>query len=90
MRIADHLNFLISNYITFLSYHFHITNVKGGNHFILGGALNGTRVLGDYIDTYDSLSLYMTGRGVSIPTTPNEAPWVSSRSGVMAVIIKTL
>ena len=87
MRIADHLNILISNYITFLSYHLIL---KGGNHYILGGALNGTRVLGDYIDTYDSLSLYMTGRGVSIPTTPNEAPWVSSRSGVMAVIIKTL
>jgi len=47
----------------------------GGNYFMMGGQVNGGRILGSHPDTYDSRNLYYAGRGVWIPTTPNEAMW---------------
>lgn len=47
----------------------------GGNHMVMGGSIRGKRVLGRYLDKYDPLSKYVTGRGVSIPTLPLEAQW---------------
>jgi hypothetical protein len=47
----------------------------GGHHVIMGGQLNGTRILGHHPDTYSSDWQYNTGRGAWIPTTPNEAMW---------------
>jgi len=47
----------------------------GGNHLVMGGRIRGKRVLGRYLDTYDPLSQYVTGRGVAIPTLPLEAQW---------------
>ncbi|KAL3805312.1 hypothetical protein HJC23_009019 [Cyclotella cryptica] len=47
----------------------------GGHHFVLGGQLKGGKILGQHPDTYASDWKYNTGRGVWIPTTPNEAMW---------------
>jgi len=40
----------------------------GGNHFVVGGAVNGRRVFGQYPDLYEDNALD-TGRGRLIPTT---------------------
>eukprot|EP00804_Cyclotella_cryptica_P019763 CCRYP_009664-RA/>CCRYP_009664-RA protein AED:0.11 eAED:0.11 QI:135/1/0.94/1/1/1/17/0/2177 len=47
----------------------------GGHHIVMGGNLNGGKILGHHPDTYNSKWMYNTGRGVWIPTTPNEAMW---------------
>eukprot|EP00804_Cyclotella_cryptica_P019739 CCRYP_009662-RC/>CCRYP_009662-RC protein AED:0.09 eAED:0.09 QI:0/0.95/0.95/1/0.95/0.95/22/166/2740 len=47
----------------------------GGHHIVMGGNLNGGKILGHHPDNYNSKWMYNTGRGVWIPTTPNEAMW---------------
>eukprot|EP00804_Cyclotella_cryptica_P004534 CCRYP_006892-RA/>CCRYP_006892-RA protein AED:0.17 eAED:0.17 QI:494/0.84/0.6/1/0.94/0.9/20/0/2106 len=47
----------------------------GGHHIVMGGNLKGGKILGHHPDTYNSNWMYNTGRGVWIPTTPNEAMW---------------
>merc|ERR1711988_2042656 len=50
----------------------------GGNSFILGGALDGTKagqMLGSYPASLADRSSWDVGRGRVLPTTPWEAPW---------------
>ena len=44
----------------------------GGNHFILGGSVNGGKILGTYPDDLTAASLLNSGRGRIIPTMPWE------------------
>lgn len=46
-----------------------------GHSFILGGSLDGGKILGQYPDGLDDGSKYNAGRGRLIPTMPYEAPW---------------
>lgn len=49
----------------------------GGNYFVMGGQIKGGRVLGKHPMNYNSNNPHITGRGAWIPTTSNEAMWVS-------------
>jgi len=46
----------------------------GGNYWIMGGDVNGGRILGKYPDSFDG-DLDAGGRGRIIPTTPWDAVW---------------
>lgn len=48
----------------------------GGHSIVIGGQLNGGKILGQHPHTYDSSWEYNTGRGVFIPTTSFEAMWL--------------
>lgn len=41
----------------------------------MGGAIQGGKILGKHPDNYSLLDPQVTGRGVWIPTTANEAFW---------------
>ena len=47
----------------------------GGNHFVLGGSVNGGKIHGTYPDDLTTSSALNTGRGRIIPTTPWEGLW---------------
>uniref|UniRef100_A0A6V2KAH0 DUF1501 domain-containing protein n=1 Tax=Ditylum brightwellii TaxID=49249 RepID=A0A6V2KAH0_9STRA len=47
----------------------------GGNYFLLGGSVDGGKILGTYPEFLDERSDYWTGRGRMIPTTPWESVW---------------
>ena len=47
----------------------------GGNHFVLGGAVNGGKIHGAYPDDLTDSSPLNIGRGRLIPTTPWEGLW---------------
>jgi hypothetical protein len=46
-----------------------------GHSFILGGSLDGGKIMGQYPDNLDDGNKYNAGRGTLIPTMPYEAPW---------------
>jgi len=47
----------------------------GGNYFVVGGAVNGSKMLGHYPESLADRSTWDVGRGRVLPTTPWEAPW---------------
>ena len=47
----------------------------GGNNFIVGGAVNGGKILGTFIDDYGEGGSQNIGRGRLVPTTPWESLW---------------
>ena len=47
----------------------------GGNHVLLGGGVNGKRILGQYPSSLDEDSDVNIGRGRVLPTTSWEAVW---------------
>ena len=47
----------------------------GGNHFVLGGSVNGGKIHGKYPDDLTDASVLNAGRGRIIPTTPWEGLW---------------
>ena len=47
----------------------------GGNYFMIGGALNGGHILGDFPDDLTSEGALNIGRGRLIPTTPYDSFW---------------
>ena len=57
----------------------------GGNYFVMGGQIKGGRVLGKHPMNYNSNNPHITGRGAWIPTTSNEAMWVSISSTVCGI-----
>ena len=47
----------------------------GGNHFVLGGSVNGGKIHGTYPDDLTASGALNAGRGRIIPTTPWEGLW---------------
>ncbi|KAL7542381.1 hypothetical protein ACHAXR_012259 [Thalassiosira sp. AJA248-18] len=47
----------------------------GGNYFMMGGEVDGGKILGHHPESYHSSHPHNTGRGAWIPTTANEAMW---------------
>ena len=65
----------------------------GGNHFVLGGAVKGGQVFGQYPDDLSDDGPLSTGRGRIIPTTPWDgvwapmAEWLGVEAGSMAEVL---
>ena len=47
----------------------------GGNYFMIGGSVNGGKILGKYPDYLSKKDNHWVGRGILIPTTPWESVW---------------
>eukprot|EP00957_Ditylum_brightwellii_P104792 7987643-Ditylum_brightwellii.AAC.2 len=47
----------------------------GGNYFVIGGSVNGGKILGQYPEHLSKLSDHWLSRGRMIPTTPWESTW---------------
>ncbi|KAL7541246.1 hypothetical protein ACHAXR_012136 [Thalassiosira sp. AJA248-18] len=47
----------------------------GGNYFLIGGKVNGGKILGDFPQPLSSENAHWIGRGRFIPTTPWDAVW---------------
>ena len=64
----------------------------GGNHFVLGGSVNGGKIHGSYPDDLTPESPLNSGRGRLIPTTPWEGLWrpVSEWFGVEPAQMNTV
>ena len=64
----------------------------GGNHFVLGGSVNGGKIHGSYPDDLTTESPLNSGRGRLIPTTPWESLWrpVSEWFGVEPAQMNTV
>ena len=64
----------------------------GGHQFVLGGAVDGAKILGEYPASLDDASELSLGRGRILPTTPWEGLWngIAEWMGVDSDQIDTL